>query len=128
MLNTRSRRVQNALIRRPPRYCPPGRQRSCGSRRRTPRTPGRGKTAPRSEEHTSELQSPCNLVCRLLLEKKNAHVDSHVLVQDQLAAALLGADVQQCGAATMSAPTAFEPVTRIGVTVRFSRSLNLACA
>src|SRR5688500_16970354 len=29
--------------------------------------------APRSEEHTSELQSPCNLVCRLLLEKKNKH-------------------------------------------------------
>src|SRR2546426_3961225 len=27
--------------------------------------------AMRSEEHTSELQSPCNLVCRLLLEKKN---------------------------------------------------------
>src|SRR2546426_3096011 len=27
-------------------------------------------TAFRSEEHTSELQSPCNLVCRLLLEKK----------------------------------------------------------
>src|SRR5256885_8971240 len=26
--------------------------------------------ASRSEEHTSELQSPCNLVCRLLLEKK----------------------------------------------------------
>src|SRR2546426_4785028 len=32
----------------------------------------RGATAflGRSEEHTSELQSPCNLVCRLLLEKK----------------------------------------------------------
>src|SRR5256885_8764163 len=30
-----------------------------------PRTPG----GVRSEEHTSELQSPCNLVCRLLLEK-----------------------------------------------------------
>src|SRR5256885_10585994 len=29
----------------------------------------------RSEEHTSELQSPCNLVCRLLLEKKkNKHI------------------------------------------------------
>src|SRR5256885_7270540 len=28
------------------------------------------RVAPRSEEHTSELQSPCNLVCRLLLEKK----------------------------------------------------------
>src|SRR3989454_4039799 len=27
-------------------------------------------SVPRSEEHTSELQSPCNLVCRLLLEKK----------------------------------------------------------
>src|SRR5205807_8395339 len=26
--------------------------------------------APRSEEHTSELQSPCNIVCRLLLDKK----------------------------------------------------------
>src|SRR5256885_13038418 len=29
------------------------------------------KAVRRSEEHTSELQSPCNLVCRLLLEKKN---------------------------------------------------------
>src|SRR2546426_7051493 len=29
-----------------------------------------GKLDFRSEEHTSELQSPCNLVCRLLLEKK----------------------------------------------------------
>src|SRR5256885_12894295 len=28
----------------------------------------------RSEEHTSELQSPCNIVCRLLLEKKKYHV------------------------------------------------------
>src|SRR2546426_4653623 len=28
------------------------------------------KEVVRSEEHTSELQSPCNLVCRLLLEKK----------------------------------------------------------
>src|SRR5256885_11734108 len=28
-------------------------------------------TGTRSEEHTSELQSPCNLVCRLLLENKN---------------------------------------------------------
>src|SRR5256885_10811197 len=33
----------------------------------------------RSEEHTSELQSPCNLVCRLLLEKKkNKHRRSSV--------------------------------------------------
>src|SRR5256885_12876468 len=34
-----------------------------------------GQTAYRSEEHTSELQSPCNLVCRLLLEKKNNKLD-----------------------------------------------------
>src|SRR5256885_12097746 len=37
--------------------------------------PGDRAPAParaRSEEHTSELQSPCNLVCRLLLEKKKA--------------------------------------------------------
>src|SRR5256885_11008017 len=30
----------------------------------------------RSEEHTSELQSPCNLVCRLLLEKKLDRLDA----------------------------------------------------
>src|SRR5256885_10467662 len=35
----------------------------------------------RSEEHTSELQSPCNLVCRLLLEKKkNIEIDFEYLV------------------------------------------------
>src|SRR5256885_16225005 len=38
------------------------------ARARTRRVPV--LVSPRSEEHTSELQSPCNLVCRLLLEKK----------------------------------------------------------
>src|SRR2546426_2748845 len=37
---------------------------SCGTTR------GHRQSSGRSEEHTSELQSPCNLVCRLLLEKK----------------------------------------------------------
>src|SRR5256885_12189303 len=37
----------------------------------------------RSEEHTSELQSPCNIVCRLLLEKKNS-VDAHHFAQELL--------------------------------------------
>src|SRR5256885_3278971 len=32
--------------------------------------PSAAQSAVRSEEHTSELQSPCNLACRLLLEKK----------------------------------------------------------
>src|SRR5262249_56573902 len=36
-----------------------------------PRRPARTSSAARSEEHTSELQSLTNLVCRLLLEKKN---------------------------------------------------------
>src|SRR5256885_6853898 len=41
---------------------------SCGDKSSEP---GHRKIPyPRSEEHTSELQSPCNLVCRLLLEKK----------------------------------------------------------
>src|SRR2546426_5697651 len=34
--------------------------------------PARLAACARSEEHTSELQSPCNLVCRLLLEKKKS--------------------------------------------------------
>src|SRR5256885_11081415 len=33
----------------------------------------------RSEEHTSELQSPCNLVCRLLLEKKKKRTKQHYI-------------------------------------------------
>src|SRR2546426_8131623 len=33
----------------------------------------------RSEEHTSELQSPCNIVCRLLLEKKNGSQPADML-------------------------------------------------
>src|SRR5256885_10875846 len=34
--------------------------------------------AQRSEEHTSELQSPCNLVCRLLLEKKKKSISINI--------------------------------------------------
>src|SRR5256885_12803089 len=57
-------------------------RRSAPFRRPCPRCRGRvahrppGRRGPRrSEEHTSELQSPCNLVCRLLLEKKNHPVE-----------------------------------------------------
>src|SRR5256885_12838310 len=47
--------------------------------RRSPPAPrvrrdGRRYRRCRSEEHTSELQSPCNLVCRLLLEKKKSRI------------------------------------------------------
>src|SRR2546426_8825377 len=50
----------------------------------------------RSEEHTSELQSPCNLVCRLLLEKKKhldllgAEADVHQLVRNLVACLQIG--------------------------------------
>src|SRR5256885_3574164 len=44
-------------------------RRSAASRSTRDRPVSRRPTS-RSEEHTSELQSPCNLVCRLLLEKK----------------------------------------------------------
>src|SRR5256885_8329511 len=37
----------------------------------------------RSEEHTSELQSPCNLVCRLLLEKKK-NINNHEFIFSHL--------------------------------------------
>src|SRR3989454_8056969 len=37
----------------------------------------------RSEEHTSELQSPCNLVCRLLLEKKKTKLGYYATPSNQ---------------------------------------------
>src|SRR5256885_5571356 len=69
------------MIRRPPRstlFPYTTLFRSLDARQRHVRLPGfvgrrkpeRGQCGVRSEEHTSELQSPCNLVCRLLLEKK----------------------------------------------------------
>src|SRR5688572_32156996 len=64
------------MIRRPPRstlfpYTTLFRSRPRRAHLRCGRAPGgRGRVDPRSEEHTSELQSQSNLVCRLLLEKK----------------------------------------------------------
>src|SRR2546426_9081833 len=46
------------------------RHRSPAPARAIPRCAPRRSNSGRSEEHTSELQSPCNIVCRLLLEKK----------------------------------------------------------
>src|SRR2546426_6023228 len=66
------------MIRRPPRstlfpyttlFRSPGRTGARAERRGRAHERDGGR-ARRSEEHTSELQSPCNLVCRLLLEKK----------------------------------------------------------
>src|SRR5256885_3351153 len=39
------------------------------------------KRSRRSEEHTSELQSPCNLVCRLLLEKKKKMLNNDLIMR-----------------------------------------------
>src|SRR5256885_12002079 len=81
------------MIRRPPRSTlfpyttlfrspPPALPARCRSAGAGAATPGGsearlGVRAERSEEHTSELQSPCNLVCRLLLEKKKTNIVHH---------------------------------------------------
>src|SRR5690348_18040168 len=44
---------------------------------------GNFRTVARSEEHTSELQSPVHLVCRLLLEKKNDTLDGSIPLTSQ---------------------------------------------
>src|SRR6266536_4181964 len=67
------------MIRRPPRstlfpYTTLFRSR-CRPSRTSERTRGRRGPPARSEEHTSELQSRVDLVCRLLLEKKKKHSD-----------------------------------------------------
>src|SRR5256885_7283921 len=52
----------------------------------------------RSEEHTSELQSPCNLVCRLLLEKKKIQRYSRIVLTEVY-----------CGIYHTNAYTRFQP-------------------
>src|SRR5256885_6386757 len=80
----------------PSRWRTPGTGRAYGSEDRRgsgsparPREPGRDRpgSGRRSEEHTSELQSPCNLVCRLLLEKKK-HTSSPCSILKVLDASL----------------------------------------
>src|SRR6478735_8993159 len=77
------------MIRRPPRstlfpYTTLFRSARRAFRGRGPRALRRCSPACRSEEHTSELQSPCNLVCRLLLEKKKKkRVERNVLEKQQ---------------------------------------------
>src|SRR5688500_19282804 len=58
---------------------------------RSPRGRDCNATVLRSEEHTSELQSPCNLVCRLLLEKKTDAMH-YVKRPDHLRAVFAGED------------------------------------
>src|SRR6266851_8760907 len=67
------------MIRRPPRstlfpYTTLFQSRHRLSDPQPARGPGRGALGPRSEEHTSELQSHHDLVCRLLLEKKKKQI------------------------------------------------------
>src|SRR2546426_8367159 len=59
---------------------------------RAARPLGKGRRARRSEEHTSELQSPCNLVCRLLLEKKKKSRDR---IGSELATTATGASTAE---------------------------------
>src|SRR3712207_7286603 len=72
----RSQRLAEGRLQRDGRE-PPGRRRPLGGRGRLPGAGDLagdgGRDRPRSEEHTSELQSRQYLVCRLLLEKKKTH-------------------------------------------------------
>src|ERR1039457_7333814 len=54
-----------------------------------------GGTKCRSEEHTSELQSPCNLVCRLLLEKKK-HRNTTAIAGERECSATMHGHVPLC--------------------------------
>src|SRR2546427_8112974 len=54
------------------------------NRERTRDDRGQSGREPRSEEHTSELQSQSNLVCRLLLEKKKKKINTHQLMQHKV--------------------------------------------
>src|SRR5476649_2598298 len=76
------------MIRRPPRstlfpYTTLFRSRPEGSPSGGGGRPTRSAAPRRSEEHTSELQSHSDLVCRLLLEKKKQIAGRHVLVIDE---------------------------------------------
>src|SRR2546426_8430709 len=57
-----------------------GRHDACGRQVAVDLVADRRSVVPRSEEHTSELQSPCNLVCRLLLEKKKNKALSSIIL------------------------------------------------
>src|SRR5256885_3667146 len=69
----------------------------------------------RSEEHTSELQSPCNLVCRLLLEKK----------KKDLVTGLRAADVTSRVGMQQDAP--LERGDKCGALVKSPDQLDMQC-
>src|SRR5688572_31870456 len=94
------------MIRRPPRstlfpYTTLFRSRSRRFHKPQPSGSGHhpiGRSRRRSEEHTSELQSQSNLVCRLLLEKKKKVVENNLVslvlvIDSSVAAALRLSDV-----------------------------------
>src|SRR5437867_8159334 len=67
-------------LRRPADVLEPGSPRSVRGRDRPRRGRGADPHSVRSEEHTSELQSPYDLVCRLLLEKKKQKYEEYIAV------------------------------------------------
>src|SRR5690348_17420723 len=56
---------------------------SSGRPRRSGNTASSSSPGVRSEEHTSELQSPVHLVCRLLLEKKKKNKNKEIQIQNR---------------------------------------------
>src|SRR5256886_7320278 len=73
-----------------------------------PSTPTPSRSASRSEEHTSELQSQSNLVCRLLLEKKKKTYLPSVLTISQYAVNLSLYSLLPTSAIVTSPPSPFD--------------------
>src|SRR2546430_9222867 len=78
------------------RRCAPLSSHHCSRKSRVPSS--------RSEEHTSELQSQSNLVCRLLLEKKNRRCDSRPPIRRRILGRRRGPMGRLEGAAHLRAP------------------------
>src|SRR2546430_10273447 len=81
LFRSHRRRATNSRVPRADSGHPKQRTKRCRMLRCLPNL-GRGET--RSEEHTSELQSQSNLVCRLLLEKKNNAPDEARAADDRI--------------------------------------------
>src|SRR6202521_2154543 len=88
-------------------------ERALALRRVDPQQPG---AQPRSEEHTSELQSPQNLVCRLLLEKKQI-VAQRAVRQD------VAVPLATAATAPLAPVVAARPVPAVWIIVSFHRPI-----
>src|SRR5256885_11695450 len=80
----------------------------------------RQRTWRRSEEHTSELQSPCNLVCRLLLEKKKNNAPARITRNISSSVFQCTATLTPASSTRLTAP----PISSIDKCVRYPHDMT----